>query len=293
MEQLGWVLVSGLTMGAIYTLVALGVVIVFSITKILNLAAGAFLVLGALLAATFYELGFPLLLSVVLALIIDCAIAAILWLCFLYYPYSTRVPEWTLLLITATLGIVLTGIIYIAWGTTPRALPYFTDFSPTVAGVTIPPQTLWIWGGAVLAVGGLFFVFHRTLLGKALRAVSMRPLAARQFGINPDHMALLSFVLAALLGGIGGVLIVPLTTASFTMVLGMSVKGALAAMLGGMDRFNGAITGGLVLGMAESFAGGYVSAEFMEAIALALLTIILLLRPEGIFGIREEEYCRK
>ena len=77
------------------------------------------------------------------------------------------------------------------------------------------------------------------------------------------------------------------------MGLGMAIKGGLAAMLGGLDRAEGAIVGGLLLGMAESFAGGFISTEFMEAIAMACLIAFLLFRAEGIFGIREEEYCRK
>jgi len=292
-EQLLLMFFSGLTIGCVYAFVALGFVIVYSITRIFNLAAGQFVVLGAFLAITFFELGLPLILSIVLGLVTNCAIAAIIWMLFLHHPYSSAASDWTLLLIVATLAIVFMGAAYIIWGTAPRGLPEFTHFKTVIAGVSMSPQTIWIWGISALAVGGLFFLLDRTTVGKAFRACSMRPLAAMLMGINPNLMAGLSFVLAALLGGIAGVVFAPLTTVNFAMGLGISIKGCLAAMLGGIDKPYGAIVGGLFLGLAESFAGGFVSTEFMEAIALGLLIAILLFRPEGIFGVREEKFCRK
>ena len=268
-------------------------IVVNSMTRIFNLSAGMFVVLGAFLAITFYGLGLPLLLSIVLGLVVNCAIAAITWLLFLHRPYSQAASHWTLLLIAATLGLVLMGITYIAFGPHAKELPSFSEFKPSVAGVTVASQSLWIWGVSILAVGCLFFVLDHTLVGKAFRACSERPLAARLMGINPNFMACLSFVLAALLGGIAGIIIVPLTTLSYASALGLSVKGCLAAILGGPDRAEGAIVGGVLLGVIESFAGGFISERFMEPIALGCLIVILLIRPEGIFGIKEEKYCRK
>ncbi len=262
-------------------------------TRMFNLCVGEFVMLGAILAGTFYGFGLPLFLSIVLALIISGVIGAIMWLVFLHHPYSSGASPLTLLLVLAALAIVSMGTAYIIWGTAPRSLPDFTDFKLIIAGVTIPPQSLWIWGISVLAVGCLFLLLDRTLMGKAFRACSENPLAARLMGINPNFMAFSSFVLAALLGGIAGVIAVPLITANYAMGLGITIKGCLAAMLGGIDRAQGAIIGGLLLGLVESFAGGFISTEFMEAIALGLLIAILLFRHEGIFGIREERLCRK
>ena len=283
---------SGITLGCIYAFVALGFVIVYSMTRLFNLAAGAFVMLGAMLASTFYELDFPLFLSLVLAVIVTGAIGAIAWLLFLHHPYSTGASSLTLLLIIVTLAIAFMGIAYVIWGTVPKSLPYFTDFKPIIANVTMSPQTPWIWGILLLAVGGLIFLFDRTLLGRAFRACSEQPLAASLMGINPRSMACLSFALAALLGGIGGVVLIPLTSANYAMGLGLAIKGCLAAMVGGMDRIEGAIIGGLLLGLLESFAGGFISTAFMEAIALGIFIVILLIRPEGILGIKEEELCR-
>lgn len=292
-EQTLWVLFSGITLGCIYAFVALGFVIVYSMTKMFNLCAGEFVMLGAILAGIFYGFGFPLFLSIALSLIICGAIGAITWLVFLHHPYSSGASPLTLLLVIAALAIVSMGSAYMIWGTAPRSLPEFTHLKLVVAGVTIPPQFLWVWGVTALAVGFLFFLLDRTLVGKAFRACSENPVAARLMGINPNFMAFLSFVLAAMLGGIAGVISAPVTTASYAMGLGMTIKGCLAAMLGGIDRAQGAIIGGLILGLAESFAGGFISTEFMEAIALGLLIAILLFRHEGIFGIREEKFCRK
>lgn len=292
-EQTLTVLFSGITLGCLYAFVALGFVIVYSMTKMFNLCAGEFVMLGAILAGTCYGFGFPLVLSIALALIICGVIGAITWLVFLHYPYSSGASPLTLLLVIAALAIVYMGIAYMVWGTAPRSLPEFTHFKLAVAGVAIPPQFLWVWGVSALSVGCLFFLLDRTLMGKAFRACAENPVAARLMSINPNFMAFLSFLLAALLGGIAGVISAPVTTASYAMGLGMTIKGCLAAMLGGIERAQGAIIGGLTLGLAESFAGGFISTEFMEAIALGLLIAILLFRHEGIFGIREEKFCRK
>ena len=186
-EQILLIFSSGITLGCIYALVALGFVIVYSMTRIFNLAAGIFVMLGAFLAITFYEAGFPLILSIVLALISNCAVAAVIWMAFLYHPYSTAASSWTLLLIVATVAIVLMGISYIIWGTAPRSLPTFSNFELIIAGVFIPNQAVWIWGGTVLAVACLFLMLNHTLLGKAFRACAERPLAAKIVGINPKH----------------------------------------------------------------------------------------------------------
>ena len=134
METFLWIFSSGITLGCIYAFVALGFVIVYSMTKIFNLAVGAFVMLGALLAITFYESGLPLPLSIILGLIANCAIAAVAWLAFLHRPYSRQESQWTLLLIVAVLLILITSASYIVWGIAPKSLPYFTDFKPIIEG---------------------------------------------------------------------------------------------------------------------------------------------------------------
>ena len=291
-EQILWLFFQGITSGCVYAFVALSYVVVYSMTGLFNLLAGEFLMFGAILASVFYGLGLPLLLSIVLALIVSCIIGAITWLLFLHHGYSTGAPHLTLLLIIAALAIAFMGIAYVIWGASPRTLPNFTEFKPVIANVTISAQAPWIWGILLLTIGYLVFLFDRTLLGKAFRACSEQPMAATLMGINPNFMACLSFMLSALLGAIAGVTLIPLTTANYAMGLGLSIKGCLAAMVGGIERFEGAIIGGLLLGLLETFAGGFVSSGFMEAIALGILIVVLLFIPEGILGRKEEKLCR-
>lgn len=292
-EVLVQLLVSAMTQGCIYTFMALQFVILYSITQIFNLAAGEFVMLGGLMSISFHQLGVPLPLAIVMALVANCAIAAITWFGFLHYSYSNRKPPLTLLLIVAVLSLVISGIAYLIWGTGPRNLPEFYPFSITISNVVISSQDFMIWGVLVAVVVSFFLWLDHTLTGKAFRACSERPLMTRLMGINPDFVALISFMLTALVGGIAGIVLAPKIGIDYAMGIGLSTKGALAAMLGGMDRAHGAILGGFFLGFVECFAGHFLSTEFMDVIAIGCMMVILFWRPEGIFGIREERYCRK
>ena len=290
--QAWWLFFTGITSGCLYAFVALGYVIVYNITGLFNLTAGQFVMLGAMFVCTFYGFGFSLLLSIALALITTSAIGAITWLLFLHRLYSKREPPLSMLLVIAVLSTAFMGIGYLLFGTYPKSLPSFTDLSFNILGVSIMPQSPWIWGGLLITVIGMMLVFDYTSWGKAFRACSEQPLAARLMGVNPNLMALISFILAAFIGAIAGVFMVPLTSASYAMGLGLTLKGFLVFMLGGLTSVKGAVVGGLILGLLESYAGGFISTEFMEVIAIGIVIIVLLFIPEGIFGIKEEKLCR-
>ena len=171
------------------------------------------------------------------------------------------------------------------WG----RLPPFSKIEISIGTVHIDPQTPWIWGVLLLVVAGLSVLFDHTLVGKALRASADQPIGARLVGINPNSMAFYAFVLAGALGSIAGIVVVPITMTYYANGVFLTLSGLLAAMAGGPTRAEGAIMGGLFLGVIQSLVGAFISSKYMTIITLACFIVILLIRPQGILGIKEEE----
>ena len=135
-------------------------------------------------------------------------------------------------------------------------------------------------------VVGLYFFFGRTMVGKALRACADEPLGARSVGISTDKMALLAFVMAAGLGAVAGATITPLTMTAYNVGIPLTIKGLLAALLGGLHRAEGVILGGLLVGFAEALSAGLMHSGYHDAIALGLLLAVFLARPQGLLPSR-------
>ena len=282
--------ISGVTQGSIYAVVGLGFMIVFSVARLFNLAMGEFVMLGGMFVATFYALGLPLPVAAILAVITTGIIGTAVWRIFLHRLLVRGTSHLTLVLITVGVALLSVGVAYIAWGTDYRELPDFIKTAPIhLGGVTLPTQVLFIWGMLLLMIVGLSLFFDHTWLGKGLRACADQPEAARLIGLNPHSAAFFSFVLAATLGAVAGVVLAPLMLAHYAMGLSLTLKGLLASVVGGVTKAQGVVVGGLVLGLIESFAGGLISSEYMVIIALATFIIILLFRPQGILGGRQLE----
>lgn len=288
-EHLLELLLSGISLGSIYAMVALGIMLVWSVSRVLNLAAGEFVMLGGMLSATFYGLGLPLPLAAIMAIIVTTAIGALIWRVFLHSLVVKGASPLTIKLLTLALALMISGGAFLIWGPFPKSLPYFTDISIKIGGAYISPQAPWIWATLFIIIVGLSFLFNRTLLGKGLRGSAEQPIAARLMSINPHSMAFLSYVIAAGLGALAGVVLTPLIMAHHAMGLELTIMGLLSAYVGGVTSAPGAIIGGLILGVAEDLSSGYVSGEFGRVFALGTLLVILLLRPQGIMGTKELE----
>ncbi len=283
-EQLVQFVVSGITVGSIYGLVALGFTLVFNATGIINFAQGQFVMLGGLIATTCANtLGWPLPLAVVAAVLLTAAIGAAVEVLTIR-PMRGR-PVFTLIMITLGVSIVLETLALLIWGTDPIFLPSFSGDTPIpFLGATLQPQMLWVLGGALLAMVALQLFFHYTMFGQAMLACSINADAAASVGIDRRRMVLVAFSLAAALGALGGVLIAPIATTSYSVGLLMALKGFAAAIIGGMGSSLGAVIGGLALGLTESIGTGVISSGYKDAIALGVLIVFLLLRPQGLLG---------
>jgi branched-chain amino acid transport system permease protein len=277
--------VGGLIAGGVYALVAVGFTLIFSVSGVLNLAQGAFVVLGALTMDSFEQwLHWP----VVAAFFGATAVAACVGAAserFAVRRGMQRLALSQLLMLTAGLLTVFEGAALVIWGSQPYAIPTFSGERPVViAGVDVPAQGLWVLGATAVVVLLVWYALSRTTFGKALRACAETPAAASLMGIDVPRMMLLSFALAGAIGAVGGQVLGPITSMQFDSGTTFTNFGFIAVALGGMGSFFGAIAGGFLLGVVQQFAAGYVSSLFSNTVALLILLAVLIWRPNGILG---------
>jgi branched-chain amino acid transport system permease protein len=283
-EQIPQFIVSGLTSGSIYALVALGFCLIENATGVVNVAQGEFLMLGAMIMISLYEgLGLPAVPAFALA------VAAVALIGVLYYEGPIRRSKnrdiLTLVLITIGAAIVMKGSAMLVWGKSARILPAWGGDRPILfLNAAVLPQTLWILGITLGVLAVLYVFYRRTLLGKAMRAVADNPEGAVLIGISVRKLVTLAFALSGALGATAGILITPLTSMSYNAGLMMGLKGFAAAILGGFGSIGGAVAGGLLLGIFESLGAGFISSTYKDAIAFVILLAILFVRPAGLFG---------
>jgi len=287
-EQLGTLLLSGLSTGSVYALVALGFNVVFKSTGAINFAQGEWVMMGGMVAAASVAAQVPLLLAVVIAIVVVVAIGLLSeWAIVRRLARPTPLAV-TLLLIA--IAICSKSLVMLVLGKNPASLPGFSGSAPIEwLGLRIHPQTLWIVGITLGVMLAMHAFFERTLLGRAMRAAAAQPEAAALCGIEPRLAMALAFGLAAGVGALAGVIVTPLTLTSFDHGTVLGFKGFSAAMLGGLGSLPGALLGGVLLGTLEALAGGLVSSHFKDAVAFVALLLTLFWRPSGLLGRGEVE----
>ena len=281
----------GLTAGAIYALVALGFSIVYNASHAINFAQGEFVMIGGMAAVSLVGLGLPLAVAVPLA-VLGAMLVGVLVQRLAIEPAQVggKADVVTLIIITIGVALFLRGAAQVVWDKRFHSLPAFSGSEPiAIGGATVLPQSLWVLGGAALAVLALGWFFNRTLYGKAMRATALNPLAARLMGVSTRGVMRVSFALAAALGALGGVLTAPITFTSYDVGVMLGLKGFAAAMLGGLGSFGGAVAGGLLLGLMEGLGAGFISSAYKDAIAFVVILAVLYFMPGGLAGARRSE----
>lgn len=279
---------AGLTAGAIYALVALGFAIVFNASGAINFAQGEFVMVGAMSAVTFIGLGLPLAAAVLLA-VLAAVIVGLLVERIAIAP-ARHAGTVTLIIITIGVSLFLRGLAQLVWGKGVFRLPGFSGDDPiALFGATLLPQSLWVMGGAAVAVVALATFFRRTLIGKAMLATSYNRLAAQLVGIDTRAVLFASFGLAAALGAVGGILIAPIALTSYDSGIMLGLKGFAAAILGGLGSFTGAVAGGLLLGLLEGLGAGFISSAYKDVIAFVVILAVLFFLPGGLLGARDRQ----
>ncbi len=278
-------LLGGLVSGFLFALVALGYSLIFRVTGVLNLAQGAFVILGILATYSLESsFGWPLPAAVATAALLAFVLGALLER-FVIRPASARQSTSGLLILTAGLLTVFEGAALLVWGSQPYALPPFSGRVPLTFGtVAVSQQALWVAGTTVVLLAGTWYLLARTVFGRALRACAENPSAASLMGIDVARMSLFAFGAGAAIGAVGGVVAGPLISVSFDSGSYFTNAGFIAVALGGMGSFLGSIAGGLALGVLEQVGAGYVSSLFSNTLAFVLLLLMLVFRPSGLLG---------
>lgn len=277
-------LFAGITYGSIYAIVAIGFNIIYNTTGIVNFAQGEFVMLGGMISISLLPL-MPLPLAIGLAVVMTMAIGAAIEMIFIRWLQSPSVLR--MIIITIGISILIREAALHIWGENIRALPYFIGNEITTLGILgarISPQVLWVVGLCGLMVGVLHLFFRTTPVGREMRACAANRTAAILCGINPRNMVTLSFVLSAGMGALAGCVMSPITYTQYDIGTGLAIKGFTVAILGGLGNSGGAVAAGLLLGVIEAFSVSVVPLAFQDAISIAILLVILFVRPHGLFG---------
>jgi len=283
-SQLLQYLITGVTLGSIYAMLAIGFNIIYNVTEIINLAQGEFVMLGGLVMVFFsVGVGIPTFLSFPLTVAV-VTIVGILLDRLAIRPI--RQPSvLTLIIATIAASFIIKGLAMFIWGKNPFDLPAFSGRNPIhFFGAVIQPQYFWVIGFLIVIVILLTLFFEKTIIGKAMSACADNPDAASLVGINVQRMILLSFCLSAAIGAVAGIIVTPIALMEYDRGAMLAVKGFGAVVLGGLGSFPGAILGGLIIGTIESFGAGLISSGYKDAFALIVLLAVLFFRPSGLLG---------
>ncbi|KAB2330451.1 branched-chain amino acid ABC transporter permease [Cytobacillus depressus] len=275
--------ITGLTTGSIYALIAIGFVTIYNVTGIINFAQGEFSMLGAMFCITFAGMGMPIYAAILLAIIATALIG-------LFVERVAIMPTKNasfinLIIITIGISIILRAIGLFSFGTYPKSLPPFSQNDPIlILGAVLIPQSIWVVSTLFFLLILLYFFFEKTMVGSAFKACVINPKAARLMGINTQSMSALAFILSAAVGAIAGIVIAPVTGATYDMGLMLGLKGFMAMIIGGMTNVQGVVAAGFIIGLIEAFSAGYVSTSYSDAISFAILLLVLFVAPNGIMS---------
>lgn len=278
--------VSGLSTGAVYALVALGLALIYRSTRILNFAHGDVTTAGTFMAFAVLAHEYPFALAAVVGLLFGAAVAVVFYFVILVPAQRREATQLGQIILTLGLGLIIQGMVTYFGGTEPHSFPFplseFTVYS--FLGVTMSQLSLGTVGIGLLSCILFYVLIQRTRLGLAMRATSENLPAAQTLGIPTRRVLALSWGLAAFLGVLAGLFLAPALILDPFFMLEPFLKGFAAAILGGLNSLPGAIVGGLLLGVTEAWAGGYVSIAFKNTFAFIVIILVLLIRPEGLLG---------
>ena len=283
-----YLMATGITTGAFYALVALGIVIVYKSTEVVNLAHGELFMLGGMLAYTCHVMaGIPYLPSLLLAV----AAAFVIGILTERIAYRSVLKHGLASVLVATIGIsfILKGIARYIWGGKGDYLSFPPVVSPEplqFGNIMIMSQQLVVLLAAIVVMAAFAIFFKRTRAGKWMQATASNPKAAMLCGLRIDRIYMYTFAVGAAVAGAAGVLMAPLTLLYPDVGFILFIKGLAAAVLGGITSIPGAVVGGLLLGLIEQLAAGYLHSSLQDVVAFLVIMFALSFLPTGLLGAR-------
>ncbi|MCP5155901.1 MAG: branched-chain amino acid ABC transporter permease [Ectothiorhodospiraceae bacterium] len=289
MEMFSYLLATGISTGALYALVALGIVVIYKATEVVNFAHGEMFMLGGFLAYTFHVmLGWPYVLSLILAVLAAFGLG-ILVDRIAFRPLMQRQSLVSVLLAMVGLSFVLKGVARHLWGGKGDYIPFPPLVSPEpimFGGIMVMSQQLVVLGAAavVMIVFALFFKLTRA--GRFMQATADNPKAAKLVGLRIDRVYMYTFGVGSAVAAAAAVLMAPLTLLYPDIGFMLFIKGFAAAVLGGLTSIVGAVVGGFLIGIIEQLSAGYIHTSMQEVAAFIVIMVVMVLIPTGLFGRR-------
>jgi branched-chain amino acid transport system permease protein len=278
---------TGLSVGSVYAMIALGFYVMWSAAKAVNFTYGDVFMLGGVLTVVLVEMGLPLLLAGGGALAIAALAGAVIERVFVR-PFNREANAIGWMLTTIAVGIMLESFITITYGPLGRPLQTpFVEQPLRIGGAGIYPQELILPVALIVVTLALEGFYRRTVLGRAMRAVAFNRVAAGLVGIDADRITLFAFALAGALGALAGFLIAPVVQASSSMGVVVGLKGFMVAIIAGIANAKGVVIVGVFYGVLEKMIEGYLSTAARDAIGFTIMILALLIFPQGLFGRRE------
>ena len=286
MEKLLQYTFTGLSAGALYALVALGIVLIYRSTRVLNFAHGDVAMLSTFVAFSLLSNGYGFPLALAGSLVVGAALGIIFYFSVLARAQREGANLLGMVALTLGLALVLQGVAVYIWGADPVSLPFPISSTKTyrVGVVIVSELALATLAAGVVGSLLLYLLVQKTRLGLAMRATSENLMAAQTLGIPTRMVLSVSWGAASALGVVAGLFLAPALLLDPFFMLDPFLKGFAAAVLGGLNSLPGAVVGALILGVAESLTGGYLAIEYKNTLAFVIIIVVLLVRPEGLLG---------
>jgi branched-chain amino acid transport system permease protein len=286
MERLLQYGLTGLSAGSLYAMVALGIVLIYRSTRVLNFAHGDVATLATFVAFTLLSRGFSFPLALLGSLATGAVVGVVFYFIVLVRAQRRGANLLGMVILTLGLALVIQGVVVYTWGAEPVSLPFPISDTKTYAlgSVVVSQLSLATMAAGLAGSVLLYLLVQKTRLGLAMRAMSENVMAAQTLGIPTRLVLGVSWAAASALGVVAGIFLAPALLLDPFFMLDPFLKGFAAAVLGGLNSLPGAVVGALLLGVAESWAGAYLTIQFKNTLAFVIIILVLLVRPEGLLG---------
>ena len=286
MEKLLQYTFTGLSAGALYALVALGIVLIYRSTRVLNFAHGDVAMLSTFAAFALLSNGYGFPIALAGSLVVGAALGIGFYFSVLARAQREGANLLGMVALTLGLALILQGVSVYIWGAEPVAMPFPISSTKTyqVGVVVVSQLALATLAAGIVGSVLLYLLVQKTRLGLAMRATSENVMAAQTLGIPTRLVLSVSWGAASALGVVAGIFLAPALLLDPFFMLDPFLKGFAAAVLGGLNSLPGAVVGALILGVAESLTGGYLTIQYKNTLAFVIIIVVLLLRPEGLLG---------